>query len=332
MAKPHAPKRGSHGFSPRKRAKSHIPHIKTWPEPAEGPRIQGFAGYKAGMTHAFIVDYRKKSTTAGQEVMVPVTVVEVPPMKVAAVRFYGREPYGLRVITEVWAKKLDKELKERLPIPKKTRKIDEALKEINLDEVEDVRVIAYTQPKKITGVPKKVPDIMELRIGGGTLQERIDYAKKILGKEVDITDFVQPGKMVDVMAVTKGKGWQGAVKRWGIRILSHKNSKKRRKVGTAGPKRPGYVKPTVPQAGQTGYHHRTEYNKRVLLIGENPEEINPKGGFLHYGMVRNKYVVLHGSIPGPAKRLVRFRDAVRFRGETVAPEIRYISLESKQGV
>ena len=332
MAKSHAPKRGSHGFSPRKRAKSHIPHIKTWPEPSEGPRVQGFAGYKAGMTHAFVTDYRKNSTTAGQEVMVPVTVVEVPPMKVAAVRFYAREPYGLRVLTEVWAKKLDKELRERLPIPKKTRKITDTLKEINKDDMDDVRIIAYTQPKLVTGVPKKVPDIMELRIGGGTLDERIEYAKKILGKEIKIEDFAAPGHMVDVMGVTEGKGWQGAVKRWGIRILSHKNSKKRRKVATAGPKRPGYVKPTVPQAGQTGYHHRTEYNKRILVVGENPDEINPKGGFLHYGFVRNNYVVLHGSIPGPAKRLVRFRDAARYRGETVMPEIKYISLESKQGV
>lgn len=332
MTKPHAPKRGSHGFSPRKRARSQTPHIKTWPELSEGPRIQGFAGYKAGMTHAFMVDYRKSSNTAGQEVMVPITVLETPPMKVDAVRFYVKEPYGLRSVGEVWARNLDKSLKERIPIPKEHKKFSEVLKSIDMSEVEDIRIIAHTQPDLVSGVPKKVPDIMELRISGGSMDERVDYARKILGKEITVNDFVTPGKMVDIIAITKGKGFQGAVKRWGVKILSHKNSKKRRKVATAGPKRPGYVRPTVPQAGQTGYHHRTEYNKRVLLIGDNPEQINPKGGFLHYGLVRNSYVLIHGSVPGPSKRLIRMRDATRFRGDTVAPEIKYVSLESKQGV
>ncbi len=332
MAKPHGPKRGSHGYSPRKRAKSPVPHIKSWPELSEGPKIQGFAGYKAGMTHVFMKDYRKKSTTAGQEVMAAVTVVEVPPMKVAAFRLYAREPYGLRSLGEVWTKKLDKDLAKRLPIPKNVKKPSEVLKKVNMDEVEDVRLIVHTQPKKVTGVPKKVPEIMEFRVSGGTMEERVEYAKKLLGKEIDISDFVQPGKMVDVISITKGKGWQSAVKRWGVKVLSHKNSKKRRKAANTGPKRPGYIKPTVPQAGQTGYHHRTEYNKRILIIGDNPDDINPKGGFLHYGLVRNKYVVIHGSIPGPTKRLVKMRDVTRFRGEDVAPEIAYISRESKQGV
>ena len=332
MAKPHGPKRGSHGFSPRKRAKSPVPHINTWPDVSEGPRIQGFAGYKVGMTHVFMVDYRKKSNTAGQEVMTPATVVEVPPLKVAAMRLYGREPYGLKSLGEAWTKKLDKELSRRTPLPVNVKRPSEVLKSIKEDDVEDVRLLVYTQPKLVSGVPKKAPEIMELRVTGGTIHDRIEYAHKKLGKQIDVSDFVTDGKMVDIMGVTNGKGWQGAVKRWGVKVLSHKNSKKRRKVANTGPKRPGYIKPTVPQAGQTGYHHRTEYNKRILKIGKNPDEINPKGGFLHYGVVKNKYVLIHGSIPGPSKRLVKMRDATRFGGETVVPEIRYVSRESKQGV
>ena len=54
--------------------------------------IEGFAGFKVGMTHAFIVDYRKRSTTARQEVAVPVTVVEVPPLRIVGARLYGRNP------------------------------------------------------------------------------------------------------------------------------------------------------------------------------------------------------------------------------------------------
>jgi large subunit ribosomal protein L3 len=139
--------------------------------------------------------------------------------------------------------------------------------------------------------------------------------------------------MIDIAAVTKGKGFQGAVKRWGVKLLSHKNSKHSRMIGTLGPKRPGYVRPTVPQSGQQGYHQRTEFNKRVLKIGDNGNEVTPKGGFLHYGEVSNPYVLIHGSIPGPAKRLIRLRDPIRKGGVDLkeAPNLTYVSTESKQG-
>jgi len=284
------------------------------------------------MTHALIVDYRPTSASAGQEVQVPVTVMEVPPMKVAAVRVYGNETYGLRTLGEVWAKEVDPLLAKRLPIPKKYDQ-KKAWENLNGSEIEEVRILAYTQPKLVKGVPKKAPDLMELRIGGGTIDERLEYARRVLGKEIGFSDFAHEGAMIDVSAITKGKGFQGAVKRWGVKLLSHKNSKHRRLYGTLGPKRPGYVRPTAPQAGQMGYHQRTEYNKRVLKIGGNGEEITPKGGFLKYGEVVNDYVLIHGSVPGPAKRLVRFRDPVRKSGVELKepPSFVYVSTESKQG-
>ncbi len=318
------------GYSPRVRAPSHIPSFKTWPEIEGTPKIQGFAGYKVGMTHAIIKDFREKSTTAEQEIQVPVTVVEVPPMKIAAVRFYERTAYGLSTIGEVWAAKVDKELRDRLPLPKKFD-TTAAWKKVEIDRIEEVRVLAYTQPKLVKGIPKKVPDMMEYRIGGGTVQERLDYAKTVLGKEMNMKDIHAEGSMVDIAAITTGKGFQGHVKRWGVKLLSHKNSKHRRMIGTQGPWHPTYVLNTVPQAGQMGYHQRTEYNKRILKIGENGEEITPNGGFINYGVVKNTYVVIHGSIPGPSKRLIRFRDPIRSRHPEVAPEITYISTESKQG-
>jgi large subunit ribosomal protein L3 len=113
----------------------------------------------------------------------------------------------------------------------------------------------------------------------------------------------------------------------------HKNSKHRRLIGTLAPKRPPYVRWTTPQGGQIGFHQRTELNKRVLKIGENGEEVTPKGGFLHYGVVKNDYLLLHGSVPGPSKRLVRLRQPVRDTGMKLseAPQITFVSLESKQG-
>jgi len=319
------------GFSPRKRAASQVPHIRSWPEVDGEPRVQGFVGYKAGMTHVLMVDPRKYSTTAGQEIHVPVTVLETPPIKVAAIRVYEKEAYGLKCLGELWAKKLDKELARHHPVPKKVRE-KEFWKRVGEGDVADVRVIVYTQPYKISGVPKKKPDVIELRVGGGNVEDRLEFAKSKLGAEIKVKEFASVGKLVDVIAVTKGKGFQGHVKRWGVKLLHHKNRKHRRMIGTLGPWYPNYVRPTVPQAGQTGYHQRTEYNKQVLIVGEKGEEITPKGGFLHYGVIRTHYVALKGSVPGPAKRLVVMRDPVRAREVPTEVNISYISLESKQGV
>jgi large subunit ribosomal protein L3 len=326
------PRRGSKGFGPRKRAITQTPRLDSWPEISEGPKVQGFAGYKAGMTHAFIVDHRKTSTTSGQEIKVPVTVLEVPPMKVAAVRIYENTRYGLKTAGEIWATQLDENLSRLLPIPKKVD-ADAAWEKMKGVDAEDVRLLAFTQPKLVTGVPKKRPELMELRIGGGTMEARVDFAKGLLGKDIAITDFAKTGAMIDVVAITKGKGFQGATKRWGLKLMSHKNSKHRRAIGNLGPKRPGYVRTTVPQGGQMGYHQRTEVNKLILKVGESGQEVSPKGGFLHYGEVRNPFVLVHGSVPGPTKRLVRMRDPVRRQQADLkeAPEMVYISTESKQG-
>jgi len=331
MSQRRRPKRGSRAFGPRKRAKSQTPRLDSWPEIGGAPKIQGFAGYKVGMTHAFIVDKRAKSTTTGMELQIPVTVVEVPPMKVAAVRFYESSITGLKTAGEVWAKDLDPLLSRRLNTP--TNHDETLFARYDGFDIEDVRILAYTQPKMISGVPKKVPDLMELRIGGGKMEDRVKFAKGLLGKDITIKDFAADGALIDVIAVTKGKGFQGVTKRWGVKLLSHKNSKHRRGIGNLGPKRPGYVRSTVPQAGQMGYHQRTEFNKKIIKVGQDGGEVNPKGGFLNYGEVRNTYILIHGSVPGPTKRLIRLRDATRApkKADLTVAELTYISTESKQG-
>ena len=117
----HHPRRGSMAYSPRKRARSQTPHIRHWPKGGDKPKIQGFMGYKAGMTHALVIDYRPTSTTSGREVVMPVSVVETPPMKVAAVRFYIETNKGFQTTGEIWSEKLDAELAKRLSLPKKSK-------------------------------------------------------------------------------------------------------------------------------------------------------------------------------------------------------------------
>ncbi|MEC8076839.1 MAG: 50S ribosomal protein L3, partial [Candidatus Thermoplasmatota archaeon] len=283
MPKHNKPNRGSMAFSPRKRARSETPHISSWAAvEGDDPKILGFAGYKVGMSHIMAVDYRKKSTTAGQEIRMPVTIVEIPPMKVIGARGYIQDTYGLRTLTEAWEKKIDKDLERTLPIPK-GHNAKEAWKKMSDNDLEEIRLLVHTQPRMVTGIPKKRPEIMEMAVGGGSLDAQIEFAKEMMGKEFTMSDFTQDGEMLDAIAVTTGYGFQGHVKRWGVKLLTHKNSKHRRMIGNLGPFSPGYVVSTVPQAGQTGYHQRTEYNKRLLKIGDNPDEINPKGGFLNYG-------------------------------------------------
>jgi len=327
----HRPRRGSLAFSPRKRAKSIVPRVRSWPE-CEKARMQGFAGYKAGMTHVVMIDDRKNSPTYGEEIVVPVTVIETPPMKVAAVRVYRKTQYGMQIAAEVWSDNLDVFLDRRLNLPKKAPDVDK-LKAAVENGASEVRVVTYTQPYLITGVPKKVPDVMEHKIGGN-VEEALEYAISKLGNEVAISEVFEEGAIIDVISITKGKGFQGPVKRWGVITLDakHARSSKHRRVGNLGPWNPHHVRWTVPQAGQMGFHQRTEYNKRLIKIGENGEEITPKGGFLHYGVIRTQYVLVTGSVPGSVKRLVRMRDAIRPpKAQFDGVNIVYVSTASKQG-
>ncbi|NPU88178.1 50S ribosomal protein L3 [Methanothrix sp.] len=335
MATIHRPRRGSLAFSPRKRAKSEVPRIRSWVAD-ERAGMAGFAGYKAGMTHVIMIDDRPRSLTEGMEISVPVTVVEVPPMSVAALRVY--EPYngGIRPAGELWAENLSQDLARAMTIPKARRGTSLEDIESRVDELCEIRVLAHTNPGLVTGIPKKVPEIMEIPVTGRSVEEQLKAAEGLLGGQVTVGSIFSVGDWIDVTAVTKGKGTQGPVKRWGIMLQKRKHSRtgKLRHVGNLGPWHPARISWRVPQLGQTGYHQRTEFNKRIIAIGTNGTDITPDGGFVGYGVVRNEYMLIKGSIPGPVKRLVRMRRATRPGAAFApkAPQILYVSRESKQGV
>jgi large subunit ribosomal protein L3 len=332
MARRHKPRRGSLAYSPRSRSARPVPRIRSWPDGPQKPSIEGFAGFKVGMTHAFIVDYRKRSTTAGQELAVPVTVVEVPPLRVVAARIYARTAYGLRIAAEVWGNS---------PLPELTRRIPAhpgsdaaALEQFSRTSGDEVRLIVHTQPQLVTGTPSKTPSLFEVRVSGDKFDERRSFAAEQLGQEVTAEALTKEGEFLDVIGVTKGFGFQGHIQRWGVKLQPRKNSKHRRMIGTLGPHNPSFVTYRIPQAGQQGYHRRTQTNMRVLRVVRDPrsDPVTPAGGFPHYGELRSSCLVLHGSLPGPAKRLLRFRLPLRRRVATVEKvDIRYFSTRSKQG-
>ena len=314
------PRRGSLEFYPRKRAKRIYPAISTYPE-SEKVKIPLFAGYKVGMTHVIAIDTRKSSVSSGQEISFPATVLDCPPIKVVGIRTYKNTTKGFEAFSESWAKDLPKDIKRKVKIGKMPDKLGEIEK--NLEKISKIRLIACTQPK-LSGIGKKKPEIFEIEISGKDVKEKFEFAKQNLGKELNVKDVIKEGELIDVIAVTKGKGMAGVVKRFGVRIQDRHAKKKLRHVGTLGPQTPGKVRWTAPLAGQLGFQTRTELNKRVLKIGEG-KEINPKSGFKRYGIIKSNYLLLDGSVPGSKKRLIMLRSAIRpSKIKLLAQEIKQI--------
>ncbi|NYZ77206.1 50S ribosomal protein L3 [Candidatus Micrarchaeota archaeon] len=307
------PRHGSMAHRPRKRASNQ--NARTQWQPVGEKRLLGFAGYKAGMMHVSHID-QTESPSKGQEVVSAVTVVEVPPMVVYGIRCYD----GVNSIGDMLTH--DEKILKATGI--KTKK-KSGIKE---ESVRDARLLVFAQPEK-TGFGKKHIERMELGFGGKDAKEKLEYAKSMLGKELKISEVFKPGEFVDIIAVTKGKGWQGTVKRFGVSIQRRKATGKRRHVGTLGPFHPPYIAYTVPRAGQMGYHKRTEFSKEILKIGSNADEINPSSGFTSYGFVKNDYVLIRGSVPGPVKRMLKLRLAVRKRGEAKTPQLIYVPGRSR---
>jgi large subunit ribosomal protein L3 len=332
--KKHAPKHGSLAYLPRKRAKHPVARIRYWPQiTADAPRLLGFTGYKAGMTYVFAIEDRKRSPNYGKEVMRAATVIETPPIIIIGIRTYAQTPYGLKHLTEAWMNDPPEELERALVLPEKFN-TEQMLQKIadQLNKTTTIRVIAATQPKQ-TSLSKKKPDMTEIQIGGGTIQQQLEYAKSLLGKTVTAEEVFKNGQYIDVAAVTTGKGFQGPVKRWGVAILQHKGRKTKRGVATLGPWNPHHVMYSVPRAGQMGYHQRTEYNKRILKIGKDGKEVTLKGGYIRYGTLKGPYILIEGSIPGTEKRPIRLRYPARPPKTTPEepPQITHVSLESPQG-
>lgn len=330
-----APRHGSLAFLPRKRAASEKGRIRHWLDYPVEINFLGFAGFKAGMTHITYIEDQKTSPYYGKELMKPITIIEAPPLILIGIRMYGKDEYGKFVIGEIYTKEINNYLTRKINVPDLESYDFEAVKENLLNKLNptcEIRGIFQTQPY-LTSLPRKKPDIIEIKINSNNNpNDEFNFALENLGKSIRARDVFEEGELVDIIAVTKGKGFQGPVKRYGVKILTRKNSKIRRAVACIGPWHPARVLYTVPRPGQMGYHQRTEYHKRIMLIGENEEEINPKGGFINYGNIKNDYLLLLGTVPGPKKRLIRLRKTIRpLKTFTLqAPEITFINRESQQ--
>ncbi len=311
---------GSLQYWPRRRARRRLPRTRNSPKLAE-PLLSNIVAYKAGMVSVGVID-DSNAPTAGMEVARAATVLEVPSMQVYGVRLYKRS-----AITGYRGTAIDvMDSKLALKLGMKTVKNDESklngLKDSK--DYTDACALVAAFPKGMA-VGQHHPVRFECAVGGKDIAEKIGTLSSMLGKELKASDVFKNGEYIDVASVSTGKGWQGAIKRHGASRQFHKATAKIRHVGPIGAFTPGKVLYTVPRAGQMGFNYRTEHNKRIIKVGQkgSTEEITPKSGFPNYGKVANEYVLVDGSVPGPAKRLVRIRKSISSRN---APGIKELKL------
>jgi len=356
------PRHGSLGFLPRKRTKKHRGKIRKFPrdDASKKPHLTAFMGYKAGMTQIVREVDRAGAKLHKKEVVEAVTILETPPVFVVGIVGYVETPTGLRTLTTVWAQTLGEEFKRRLyknwyrskkkaftKYAKQYAKDQGKGFERELEKIEKyctvVRVIVHTQIRLVKITQKKA-HVMEIQINGGSTADKVAFAKGLLEKPVKVDSVFSQNEMIDTIAATKGKGYEGVTARWGTTRLPRKTHKGLRKVACIGAWHPSGVRFSVARAGQNGYHHRTAINKKVYLIGTKGEcktefdltakSITPMGGFPHFGIVREDYLMLKGCCPGVTKRVITLRKSVvpqtsRVSGEVIT--LKFVDTASKFG-
>nr|KAF6369433.1 hypothetical protein mMyoMyo1_010769 [Myotis myotis] len=324
-----APRHGSLGFLPRKRSSRHRGKVKSFPkdDSSKPVHLTAFLGYKAGMTHIVREVDRPGSKVNKKEVVEAVTIVETPPMVVVGIVGYVETPRGLRTFKTIFAEHISDECKRRFyknwhkskkkAFTKYCKKWqdDDGKKQLEKDfssmkkYCQVIRVIAHTQ-MRLLPLRQKKAHLMEIQVNGGTVAEKLDWARERLEQQVPVNQVFGQDEMIDVIGVTK--------------------------------------------AGQKGYHHRTEINKKIYKIGQgylikdgkliknnastdydlSDKSINPLGGFVHYGEVTNDFVMLKGCVVGTKKRVLTLRKSLLVQTKRRALEkidLKFIDTTSKFG-
>jgi len=364
------PRHGSLGFLPRKRTKHHFGKIKSFPkdDPSKPCHLTAFMSYKAGMTHIVRDVDKPGSKLHKKEVCEPVSILEAAPMIVVGLVGYIDTPRGMRPLTSVWAGHMSEECKRRFykrwyaskqkAFTKYQKRWSEASKEggtpmsAEIERVKKycqyVRAICHTQVTK-TGCCQKKAHIKEIQVNGGTTAQKVDFCIGLFEQEVKIADVFKQDEMIDIIGATKGHGFNGVVTRWGVTRLVRKSHRGLRKVACIGSWHPARVQCQVPRAGQMGYHHRTEINKKIYRIGKSLKEeahnatteadltqksITPMGGFPHYGIVKQDWVMIKGAVMGSKRRVITLRQSLLPQVSRRAQEhieLKFIDTSSKFG-
>lgn len=357
------PRSGNLGFLPKRRTRHHRGRIRHFPKDDQTKpcHLTAFTGFKAGMTHVVREIERIGSGLHKKEIIEAVTVIETPPMRVVGLVGYTETVRGLRTLATVWAQNLSEEFKRRFSknwyrskkkafSKKAAEKYAKSSKTYSglLARIKKycsvVRLICHTQPKLLNGTQKKA-NILEIQINGGKIADKIAFGETLFEKEIKIDQIFSNNEVIDVIGVTKGYGVKGCIRRFGVRRLPRKTHRGLRRVGCIGAWHPERVRFTIARAGQCGYFHRTEMNKRIYKMGNGPnagstefdltqKSINPMGGFPHYGLVQNDFIIIKGCCIGSRKRPLVLRKPLHERTKKIYNEkinLKFIDTASKLG-
>ena len=124
--------------------------------------------------------------------------------------------------------------------------------------------------------------------------KNVELGEYEVGKEINV-DVFQAGDVVDVTGTTKGKGFQGAIKRHGQSRgpMSH-GSRYHRRPGSMGPVAPNRVFKNKRLAGRMGGDRVTIQNLEVVKVD-----------------VERNVILIKGNIPGAKKSLITIKSAVK---------------------
>ena len=366
------PRNGHLGYLPKRRTKHTKGTIRTHPhdDKSKPVHLTAFMGYKAGMTHVVrAFEKREGRKTIRKDVVEPCTVVETPPMKIVGMVGYIETPRGLRALSTVWAQKLPEGVVRRFyknyylakkkafsNYAKRYQEDAKSKKHVNRDiqrikkYCQVVRVLCATQLDKLKGFRQKKAHLMEIQVNGGDVAKKVEWATSKFEQEVSIGEVFAKDEMVDTIAITRGKGTTGVIKRFGVNRLPRKTHRGLRKVACIGAWHPSAVKWTVARTGNQGYFHRTQINQKVYRVGtgavrgstnnasteQDPhvKNITPVGGFPHYGVVNEDFIMIRGAVMGPRKRVVTIRKTMLPQTSSFAvlnTEIKFIDTSSKIG-
>ena len=189
--------------------------------------------------------------------------------------------------------------------------------------------VIEVEPNIVTQIKTKETDGYEaIQLGTQTVREKISNKPKMghtkkantepkrflreirgvnvsdytLGQVLDASVFKE-GEIVDVTGTSKGKGYQGVIKRWNqTRGPMGHGSQYHRGVGSMGTLLPMHVLKGKKLPGHMGNQTRTVQNLEVVSVD-----------------LENNVILIKGNVPGPKKSLVIIRTAVK-KGEKVNPQ------------
>jgi len=119
--------------------------------------------------------------------------------------------------------------------------------------------------------------------GRGLWEFRVDsddLAKYSVGDEINAGDVFTVGQIVDVAGVSKGKGFQGTIKRWHFKMgdATHGNSLSHRAPGSIGQRQtPGRVFPGKKMSGHMGAVRRSSQGLEIIKVDAERHLIAVKG-------------------------------------------------------